>query len=61
MSTERRPLAEVRKTMRVKWYRSPIEPQRLRALMQRSDRQGALQAVGNLALLATTGVTSFYY
>ena len=37
------PLAAVRGHLRVKWYRSPIEPATLRGLMQRSDLQGWLQ------------------
>lgn len=50
-----RPLAEVRKTIRVDWYRCPIDSARLRALSKRSDRQGWLQAGGHLALFVTTG------
>ena len=48
------PLAEVRDHLRVKWYRSPIEPATLRRLMQRSDLQGWLQAGGHLALAVAT-------
>ena len=50
-----RPLPEVRRTLRVKWYRSPIESRRLRELMQR----GGAQAFGHLALLTATGVTTY--
>jgi fatty acid desaturase len=49
------PLADVRKNLRVRWYRSPIDPQVLRALSTRSDRQGWLQAGGHLALFVLTG------
>ena len=49
------PLSEVRDHLRVKWYRSPIEPATLRRLMQRSDLQGWLQAGGHLALAVATG------
>ena len=52
---EYRPLAEVRDHLRVKWYRSPIEPATLRRLMQRSDLQGWLPAGGHLALAVATG------
>ena len=48
-------MAEVRDHLRVKWYRSPIEPATLRRLMQRSDLQGWLQAGGHLALAVATG------
>ena len=48
------PLAEVRDHLRVKWYRSPVEPATLRRLMQRSDLQGWLQAGGHLALAVAT-------
>lgn len=44
------PLAEVRKTLRVKWYRSPISHDRLRELSTRSDRQGWIQAGGHVSL-----------
>ena len=48
------PLSEVRKSLRVEWYRCPIEPAKLRELSKRSDRQGWIQAGGHLALFATT-------
>ena len=54
------PLNEVRRTLRVKWYRSPIDPAVLRRLMQRSDLRGAFQAVGHLALAAATGALTYY-
>ncbi|MBV7333501.1 fatty acid desaturase [Chloroflexi bacterium TSY] len=49
------PLAEVRKTLRVEWYRCPIEGKKLRELSKRSDLQGWFQAGGHLALFAITG------
>lgn len=55
------PLAEVRKTLRVDWYRSPIEHAKLRELSKRSDRQGWYQAGGHLALLALTGTLAFVF
>ena len=54
------PLNETRRTLRVKWYRSPIEPAALRRLMRRSDLRGAFQAVGHLALAAATGALTYY-
>jgi len=49
------PLTEVRKTLRVDWYRCPIEHAKLRELSKRSDLQGWFQAGGHLALFAVTG------
>ena len=54
-ASEYPPLAEVRGRLRVKWYRSPVDPATLRRLMQRSDLQGWLQAGGHLALGVVTG------
>ena len=48
------PLAEVRRGLRVEWYRCPIAPARLRELMRRSDARGWFQAGGHLALFACT-------
>ena len=54
------PLAEVRKNLRIDWYRCPIERDQLRRLSQASDVRGAVQAVGHLVLLAATGLLSWY-
>ena len=56
---EFRPLAEVRRDFRVKWYRSPVEPALLRELMRRSDWRGALHSVGHLLLWAATGALTW--
>jgi fatty acid desaturase len=45
---------------RIKWYRSPIAPDDLARLNQRSDRKGFAQTVGHLALLAVTGSLAWY-
>ena len=51
------PLSEVRQSLRVKWYRCPIETRVLHKLLQRSDTQGWLQAGGHFALwLGTAGL-----
>ena len=50
-----RPLAEVRREFRVRWYRSPVEPALLRELMRRSDWRGGAQAGGHLLAWAATG------
>ena len=55
------PLADVRKTLRVEWYRSPISGKRLRELSQRSDRQGWFQAGGHFALFLLTGALVFHF
>jgi fatty acid desaturase len=55
------PLAEVRKTLRVEWYRCPIEGAKLRELSKRSDLQGWFQAGGHLALFAVTGALVYLF
>ena len=40
------PLSEVRKRLRVKWYRSPIDKPTLWELMERSDRKGSRRRWG---------------
>ena len=55
------PLAEVRKTLRVEWYRCPIEHKKLRELSRRSDWQGWFQAGGHLALFAATGTLVYLF
>ena len=50
------PLSDVRETMNVQWYRSPMPPERFRALSRRSDAKGWMQAGGHLALFAATGL-----
>ncbi len=57
--TTYRPLADVRKTLRVKWYRSRIDPSTLRTLSKRSDRQGWFQAGGHLAVWLLTGTAVY--
>ena len=54
------PLTEVRKNMRIRWYRCPIEPARLRELAEPSDSRGLLQATGHLGLWTTTGIAAYY-
>ena len=52
-------LEEVRNSLRIRWYRCPIEPATLRRLMQRSDLQGWLQAGGHLLLFIATGTLTY--
>jgi len=49
------PLSDVRRSLQIKWYRCPIKTERLHTLLQRSDRQGWLQAGGHLGLWLVTG------
>jgi fatty acid desaturase len=55
------PLAEVRKNLRVKWYRSPIEHAKLRELSKRSDLQGWFQAGGHLVVFVFTGTLVYLF
>jgi len=62
MSSPKQTHGEVCKTLNVVWYRCPIASDKLRELSRRSDLQGLFQAVGHLALFATTGLlTAFFY
>jgi fatty acid desaturase len=53
------PLAEVRQNLKVKWYRTKIDSQKLKELSARSDAQGWLQAGGHLALFMLTGAATY--
>lgn len=53
------PLSEVRQSLRIKWYRCPIETARLRELLSRSDLQGFYQAGGHFCLWLLTGAFVF--
>ena len=55
------PLDQVRKSLRVKWYRCPIEREQLRELSKRSDFRGWLQAGGHLALFSSTGFLTYLF
>jgi len=55
------PLSEVRKSLRVDWYRCPMEPGKLRELSKRSDARGWLQAGGHLAMFALTGTLVYVF
>lgn len=54
------PAAPPRKGRQIRWYRTPIEKDRLRALSQRSDLRGAVQTLGYLGLYAATASASIY-
>ena len=44
------PLNAVKKKLRIKWYRSPIDKEILRELTLKSDFKGWVQAGGHLAV-----------
>jgi fatty acid desaturase len=60
MMSSYQPLAEVRKTLKVKWYRTKIDSKRLKELSARSDAQAWFQAGGHLILFLLTGALVFY-
>ncbi len=61
MGKEYEPLRQVRDSLRIPWYRSPIEPALLKELTARSDLQGAFQTLGHIALLVITGAATWYF
>ena len=56
-----KPMSEIRKELRIKWYRCPIDPTVLRELSKPSDLQGFQMALGHLVLWLLTGALSFYF
>ena len=58
--TTRRPLLEVRKTLRPNWYRCPIDPAAFRELMEPCDYKGSLQAGGHLVIFCLTSCLTIY-
>lgn len=59
--TEYQPLAEVRKNLKVRWYRTKIDRSKMKELSERSDLQGWFQAGGHVGLYLLTGTTAFYF
>ena len=56
-----KPMSEIRKELRIKWYRCPIDPTVLRELSKPSDLQGFQMGLGHLGLWLLTGALSFYF
>ena len=54
-------MREVRKSLRIKWYRSPIEKEALWELMERSDRKAFMQVFGQLGLSTLLGAIAVYF
>ena len=61
MAVEYEPMEQVRKNFRISWYRSPIDPARLKQLTRRSDLRGAFQTLGHLLLLLVTAAATWYF
>ena len=55
------PMRKVRKALRVKWYRTPIEKQRMWELMERSDRKGFTQTLGHIGVAVGLGAAAAYF
>ena len=53
-------LADVRRDLRIPWYRCPIERRTLRELTEASDARGLIQAAGHLGLWAVTGLSAYH-
>ncbi len=54
-------LSELRKELRIKWYRCPIEAKELRELSKRSDAKGFQLTLGHLGIWLTTGTLTFLF
>jgi fatty acid desaturase len=52
-------LVDVRKSLRIKWYRCPINTKVLHKLVSRDDKQGFIQAGGHLGLWLLTGTITY--
>lgn len=55
------PMAQVRKTLKIDWYRCPIDKEVLADLVKKSDALGFFQAAGHLGLWLLTGVLSYLF
>ena len=53
------PLSDVRRNLRIPWYRCPIERETLRGLAEPSDLRGLAQSLGHLGLWAATGLSAY--
>ncbi len=61
MAVEHEPMEQVRKNLRITWYRSPVEPAKLKEFTRRSDSRGAFQTFGHLVLLGITAAATWYF
>jgi fatty acid desaturase len=46
--------------MNIKWYRTPVDMDNLRKLMQRSDMQGFVHILSHILLVTITGFTTYW-
>ena len=53
------PLSDVRRNLRIRWYRCPIERETLRDLAEPSDLRGLAQSLGHLGLWVATGLSAY--
>ena len=60
-NTSQLPLSEIRRSLKIKWYRSPIELKKLKELSQRSDLKGFLHSIGHLGLWFSTGLLTYLH
>lgn len=60
-STDFPPMAEVRKSLKIDWYRCPIDKKVLSQLIQKSDARGLFQSLGHLGLWVITGFFSWMF
>ena len=49
----------MRRNLRIRWYRCPIERETLRDLTEPSDLRGLVQSLGHLGLWAATGASAY--
>jgi fatty acid desaturase len=61
MAKEYEPLQEVRQTLKIPWYRCPIEPAKLKEHTRRSNVKGFLQTFGHLGLMAITAFLVYFF
>ena len=55
------PLSVIRKKLKVKWYRCPIDKSTLKELSTPSDFKGFIYALGHLGLWFGTGTLTYVY
>jgi fatty acid desaturase len=61
MPKEYEPMQQVRKNLRISWYRCSIERAKLKEFTRRSDMRGVFQAVGHIVLIVITGGATYYF
>jgi fatty acid desaturase len=50
----------IRKGKSITWYRSPLTPEQMKELHQKSDAKGAVQTLGYLGILVALGGLAYY-